>query len=30
LPGITGRTNINTEEVEPADFDTVLRVYLEP
>ena len=28
LPGITGRTNINTEEVEPLDFDTVLRVYL--
>jgi len=28
LPGITGRTNIKTEEVEPADFDSVLRVYL--
>lgn len=26
--GITGRTNIKTEEVEPADFDSVLRVNL--
>ena len=28
FPGITGRTSIKTEEVDPEDFDSVLRVNL--